>query len=153
MPKLGFSYKVENDKNIARAFGKEIRVSPKHCVEICRELKGKKLEYAKDYLQEVIDMKRAVPFKRYKKGIAHRRGLNKWHSGRYPVKAASHIMKLLESAESNAEYKGLNVERLFIKHIMAQRGRVIRGFIPRAMGRASASNTPTTHIQVTLEER
>lgn len=153
MPKIDYSVKVEKEKNIAKATGKEIRVSPKHCVEICREVKGKDLKHAKEYLEDVIDMKRAVPFRRYKKKIGHRKGLSKWHAGRYPRKAALRILKVLESAEANAEYKGLNPERLFVRHISAQRGRVIEGFIPRAFGRASPFNTPTTHLQVILEER
>jgi large subunit ribosomal protein L22 len=121
-------------------------------VEICRAIKGKKLEKAKEYLRRVIEGNRAVPFRRYKKGVAHRKGITKAYAGRYPVKAASQILKVLEDAQSNAEYKGLNVEKLFIKHIAARRGRVIEGIIPRAMGRASAFNTPTTNIEVILEE-
>ena len=69
------------------------------------------------------------------------------------MKAATYSLKLLENSEANAEFKGLDTERLFIKHIQAKRGRIIRGIIPRAHGRASPHNTTTTHIEVWLDER
>ena len=100
----------------------------------------------------VIDMKQAVPFKRHNKKVGHRKGAQGWPSGRYPVKAAAEILKVLENAESNAEYKGMDTENLIIEHISSHRGMVIRGAIPRAFGRVTPFNTPTTHVQVVLVE-
>jgi large subunit ribosomal protein L22 len=116
-------------------------------------IRGKRLEFAKKFLNEVIELKKAVPYKRYKKGLAHKKGLFKAYAGAYPQKAATNILKLLENSEANAEFKGLDTERLFVKHIQAKKGRVIRGFIARAMGRSSPHNTTTTHIEVFLDER
>ncbi|MDI3483499.1 MAG: large subunit ribosomal protein [Methanobacteriaceae archaeon] len=152
MARIKYAYKGEDEAKIARAAGFRLQISPKHAVEICRELKGMKLEEAKDYLKEVIQMKRPVPFKRYNRKVGHRRGLRGWDSGRYPVKAAEHILKVLENAEANAEYKGLDTENLKIIHISSHRGQPIRGWIPRAFGRATPFNRPTTHIQVVLGE-
>jgi large subunit ribosomal protein L22 len=149
----GYSFKPKDETKIARAIGSEIRVSPKFSAEICREIKGKKLDKAREFLQDVIAMKRAVALKRYKKGVAHRKGLRKAYAGRYPVKAASRILKVLNAAQANAEYRGLSTEKLYVKHIAAQRGRIIRGILPRAFGKASAHNTPTSNIEVMLEER
>ncbi|MFQ6135816.1 MAG: 50S ribosomal protein L22 [Candidatus Hydrothermarchaeales archaeon] len=153
MAELGYSYKPKNEEKAAEAIGRELRVSPKHSVEICNAIKGMKVEDGKRYLKEVIELKKIVPFRKYKKGVAHRRGIRRWHTGRYPKKAASGILKVLESAEANAEYKGLDTDKLHIKHIAAKRGRIIRGFIPRAFGRSTPFNTPTTHIEIVLEER
>ena len=153
MSGTGYSYKPKNADNVSRAIGKEIRASPKFSSEICREIRGKKLSKAEQYLEDVIAMKKAVPLRRYNKGVAHRRGLKNACAGRFPVKAASRILKVLKSAETNAEYKGLDTERLYIRHISAQRGRIIKGIRPRAFGRASASNTLTTNVEVILEER
>jgi large subunit ribosomal protein L22 len=154
MPKLGYSFnkKFDEDRTV-RATGKVLHISFKDSMEICREIKGKRLAYAKQFLNEVIDFKRAVPYKRFKKGLAHRRGLSKAYAGAYPQKAATYILKLLDNSEANAEFKGLDTERLFVKHIQAKRGRVVKGFIPRAMGRATPHNTTTTHIEVWLDER
>ncbi len=153
--RFGYSLKIgDGDREkIAKAIGRELRISPKSSVEICRAVRKKNVEKAKEFLNEVIAMKRPVPMKRFKKGVAHKKGLEKAYAGKYPVKAASQILRVLESAEVNAEYKGLDTERLFVKHISTQRGRVIRGILPRAFGRASAHNEQTTNIEVVLQER
>ena len=62
------------------------------------------------------------------------------------------ILKVLENAEANAEFKGLDTEKLFIEHISSHRGVIIPGYIPRAFGRMTPFNTPTTHIQIVLQE-
>ncbi|MEK6968012.1 MAG: uL22 family ribosomal protein, partial [Nanoarchaeota archaeon] len=68
----------------------------------------------------VIDMKEAVAYTRYNKGGAgHKSGMA---VGRYPMKTAFHLMKLLDSVEANAESKGLNSMSLAIIHIVAQQG-------------------------------
>lgn len=152
MAKINYAFKDDDKAKTAKAIGRGLTISPKHSLEICRELRGMELEKAKVYLEEVIQMKKAVPFKRHNKKVAHRKELKGWPSGRYPVKAAEHILKVLENAEANAEYKGLDSENLKITHISSHRGMVIRGWTPRAFGRASPFNTPTTHIQILLGE-
>lgn len=148
-----YAYNKEvNESKVARAMAKSLKISPKHCVEICNALRGMQVEKAKTYLNEVIEMKRAVPFKRHNKKVGHRKGLKGWPSGRYPIKAAAQILKVLENAEANAEYKGLDSEKLVIDHISSHRSVVIKGIIPRAFGRVTAFNTPTTHIHIVLEE-
>jgi large subunit ribosomal protein L22 len=144
---------MEADPDItARAQAIEADISPKHSVEICREIRGLELQKAKDYLKDVIDMKRALPFKRYNHGVGHRKGKG-MGPGRYPQKAAKVFLKVLEDCESNAEYSGLNTDALFIKHISAHRGRVFRGWMPRAHGRATDWDNHTVNIEVILEER
>ncbi|NOZ76576.1 MAG: 50S ribosomal protein L22 [Euryarchaeota archaeon] len=149
---VGYSYTPKR-KRFSKALGREVRVSPKFSSEICREIRGKKLDAARAFLEDVMAMRRPVPLRRFNKGVAHRRGLVKAFAGRYPVKAARNILKVLESAVANAEYKGLDTDKLYISHAAAQKGRIIRGFRPRAFGRSSPSNTLTTHIEIVLEER
>jgi large subunit ribosomal protein L22 len=144
-------YGLDPDRT-AVATGRNLRISPKHAREICHEIKGKYLETAQEYLEQVVDKKRSVPFRRYRKKVAHRNDLTKWPAGRYPVKASHEIIRILESAEQNASFKGLEVSRLRITHIAALRGRKIRGFTPRAQGRSSPSNMTLTHIEVVLTE-
>jgi len=151
MANLKYAYNDDGSKT-ARAMGKILKISPKHSVEICRAIRGMNVEKAKNYLDEVIEMNRAVPFKRHNKKVGHRKGLNGWPSGRYPVKAAKHILQVLKNAEANAEYKGMDTENLKIVHISSHRGFVIKGAIPRAFGRVTPFNTPTTHIQIVLGE-
>jgi large subunit ribosomal protein L22 len=153
MSGIGYSYKPKNEDRVSRAIGKEIRASPKFSFEVCNEIRGKKLSKAEEYLEDVIAMKKAVPIRRYNKGVSHRKGLKNVCAGRFPVKVSSNILKVLKVAKANAEYKGLDTERLYIRHISAMRGRIIKGIRPRAFGKASASNTPTTNVEVILEER
>ncbi|HDI10534.1 MAG TPA: 50S ribosomal protein L22 [Euryarchaeota archaeon] len=154
MPHFGYSIPEEklSKRKIAKARANDLRISPKHAREICDVIRGMSLSKAKAFLEDVISMKRPVPFKRHKKKVGHRRGLEGWFAGRYPVKAAKEILKVLENLEANADYKGLDTDRLKIIHISAHRGPVIRGIIPRAFGRATPFNTPLTHIEVIAEE-
>lgn len=152
MPKLKYSH-TEDEESTAKATGRALRVSPKWSIELARELRGKKLVEAKSYLMDIMAERRSLPLKRFKKGVAHRGNLSKVSAGRYPKKTAHHFLGVLENAENNAEYKGLDVDSLYIKHIAAQRGQVLRGFRPRAYGRATPKNRQTTHLQVIVEER
>jgi large subunit ribosomal protein L22 len=146
-------YSIEVDPDItARAQVIESDISPKYSVEISREIRGMQLQKAKDYLQDVIDMKRPLPIKKYKRKVSHRKGSG-FGPGRYPEKAARVFLKLLNDCESNAEYSGLNTDALFIKHIVAHRGRVFRGWMPRAHGRATDWDNHTVNIELILEER
>jgi len=152
MPKWGYSItELDPDKTV-KASGREVRVSPKHAREVCKTIKGMKLDQAKDYLQQVIAKKKSVPFRRYKKKIAHRRGMQKAYAGRYPVKAAQKILRVLEGAETNAEYKGLDLERLRIIHASAYPGIKIKRYIERAFGRATPRFENLCHIELILEE-
>jgi large subunit ribosomal protein L22 len=129
-----------------------LRISPKHAMEVCRAIRGMMLDEAKDYLQKVISGKVPVPYKRHKKKVGHRHGLQGWYAGRYPKKASKEILKLLEGAEANAEFKGLNPERLRILHASSQKARKIKNYIPRAFGRATPYFRELTHVEIALEE-
>ena len=98
-------------------------------------------------------MRRSVPFKRYKKKVAHKSDLHKWYAGRYPQKAARYILKVLKNLEANAEYKGLDVDKLVIVHAQAKRGRVIKRYMPRAFGRATPKFQQLTTVEFVAELR
>jgi large subunit ribosomal protein L22 len=155
MPKWGYSViKEELDpEKTAKASGRELRVSHKHAREVCRTIKGMMLSNAKEYLRDVTEKKKAVPFRRYKKKLGHRTGLQKAFAGRYPIKAAQQILRVVEAAEANAENKGLDVDRLRILHAAAYPGMKIKQYTPRAHGRASPKYETTTHIEIILNEK
>lgn len=147
-------YSVDPDPEItSKAMGRELHISPKDSREICDTIRGKDLEEAKETLKAVINEEKPIPFKKHNKKKGHRKGLDGWDAGGYPVKAATEILKVIENAENNAEYKGLETDKLKIEHIAAQKGREIEGMMPRAFGRATQKNTKTTHIEVVLEEK
>ena len=122
-------------ENAARAKANEIPVSPKHSIEIARFIRNMTTAEAKAYLADVVELKKAIPFKRFNRNVAHKRGLEGWAAGRYPVKAAKAYIRLLDSVEKNAEYIGLDTENLRIDHVSANRGRGLRAFFPRGRRR------------------
>lgn len=154
MPHWDYSYKASpgEEDRLVKASLREVSISPKAAVEICREIKGMYLEKAKRFLEEVIEMKRSVPYKRYVRDVGHRRELEGWKIGRYPVKAAKYILRLLENLENNAEMKGLDTSRVRIIHVAALRGRKIRKYIPRAFGRATPYFDTLVHVEVVGRE-
>ncbi len=156
MPKWGYSFVEEkyDAERLAKAAGRDLRIKPKHAREICAVIKGMKLEEAKNFLEKVISLEQSVPFRRYKKKQAHRKDLKqfKWYAGRYPRKAAARIYEILTQVEANAEYKGLDLELCRIIHAAAQRGRIIKRYIERAMGRSSSHFKYLTHVEMVIHE-
>jgi len=152
MPEYGYSIIGLDPDKTAKASGREVRISPKAAREVCQELRGLRLEAAKSFLEEVIALRQAVPYRRHDKKIGHRRGLQKADSGRFPVKTSKVILRVLENAENNADYKGLDLERLRVTHISAYSGRVLRRVIERARGRSSPFDEQLVHIEVIVTE-
>ena len=68
-------------------------------------------------------------------------------SGRYPQKTAKEFIKVLDNLESNAEYKGMDLDRLRIVNATVHKGVIVKRFTPRAMGRATAKNNVLTAIK------
>ena len=144
-------YSAEKDpEKSARAYGRELHCSPKHSENIVRAIRGMKVKDAEKLLEEIIQKKRAIPFTTHSGSMGHKKGIG---PGAYPEKASRFILHVLKNAENNAEYKGLDPENMVISHISAYGGRVIKGIMPRAMGRATARNEQTTNVEIIIEER
>ena len=155
MPKWGYSISAEelDPEKTVKASLREIRVSPKAAREVCRTVKGMMLTKAKQFLRDVAEKKRPVPFRRFKKKAGHRHGLEKAYAGKYPIKTAKYMLKLLAGAEANAEYKGLDTDRLRIIHAAACSGMKVKRFTPRAHGRTTPKFETVCHLELALEEQ
>ena len=155
MPKWGYSIINEllDPEKTAKASGRELKVSHKAAREVCKALKGMMLNDAKQYLRDVAAKKKAVPYTRYNKKLPHRHGLVNSFCGRYPIKASQQILDVLESAQSNAENKGLDVDRLRIIHAAAYQGMKLKRYMRRAHGRSSPKFDTTTHVEIVLDEK
>jgi len=156
MPKWGYSFieqKYDVDR-LAKGSGRDLRLKPKHGREICAVIKGMQLDRAKRFLEDVIQLKQSVPFRRHKKKQAHRKDLKqfKWYAGRYPQKAAAKIYEILSQVESNAEYKGLDIDLCRIIHAATQHGRIIKRYIERAHGRSSPRFKHLSHVEIVIYE-
>ena len=151
MARTDYSLKMDGDK-IARAKANELPCSPKHSIEIAKFIRGKTTKQAIAYLEDVVALKKAIPFKKFNRNVAHKRCLDKWDAGRYPVKASADYLKLLRSVEKNAEYIGLDTEKLEIFLVSANRGRRMRGVFPRAMGRATPKFAESVNVEIFVRE-
>ena len=129
----------------AKAFGRDLSISTKHAVEICSYLRGKTVDHAVKFLENVIDLRTPVPFKRFTNGPGHKKG--NLASGRYPVKASQAILRIIKSALANAEDNNLNTEGMVVKHIVANKAST-----PMHNGRQRRRFMKRTHIEVVLEE-
>lgn len=138
---VGYSTKVAEKE--AKAVGRSLPISHQHSTEVCAFIRGKSLEQAKKMLAQIIDLKLAVPFRRSKMDLSHKKGIA---AGRYPVKACTEMLKLLESAEANAQFKGLSTADLLVRHICSQRGPTSPHY--GRLGR----NAKRSHIEVVLCE-
>ena len=140
---------VADPDTTAKALGKEMPVSPKFAREVAGMIRGMKVETARQALEDVMAKKRPVPLKRYNKRVSHKAGVG---PGRYPVKAATYILGVLNSAASNAEFKGLDVSNMAISTISVSRGSTIPGHMPRAHGRATPWNQETVNLEIIIQE-
>ncbi|MCD6536798.1 MAG: 50S ribosomal protein L22 [Thaumarchaeota archaeon] len=149
MPHWGYSLKEIDETKMVKASLREVDVSPKWSREVCKAIVGLTIPEAKKLLEEVVAMKRMIPYRRYKKKRAHHAQTK--GPGGYPVKVAKHMLKLLDSLEANADFKGFDPDEVVIIHAAAHKGRRIRKFIERAFGRATPYDKQLVHIEVVGE--
>ena len=134
------------DEHNASARGFDMGISTKASIEVASFVRGKDLAKAKALMEGVIIKKIAVPFTKFNRDIGHKKG--RIAAGRYPINVATEVLRLLNSAEKNAENKGLDVKILFVKSIIANRG---TGTVRSSRHRGRQAKK--THIEITLEER
>ena len=102
-------------KEEAIAKANSMRASKKHCMYLCDFIRNKKIDPAIADLEQVIKMKKAVPFRGE---IPHRKGKGIM-SGRYPVKAAGLFISLLKALKGNTIVNGLDLDKAIICHASA----------------------------------
>jgi len=98
---------IVSKKDLAIAHGRNFHASMKNCSYICRFIKNKSIDTAINDLEEVIKMKKPVPFKGE---IPHRKG-KKMMSGRYPIKAAKMFINLLKSLKGNVLVNQMDLDK------------------------------------------
>jgi len=130
-------------EHLAKASSNDLAISTKHCIEICNSLRYKTTAHAKQILEEVIALKKPIAFKRFKHNVGHKAGMA---AGRFPQKAAQAILKLIQSVETNAQFKGLNTSTLKITKILAN-----RASIPMT-GKRKRTSTKRSSLEIEVKE-
>ncbi len=151
MSRFDYAFQNYDATRHVRSSLREKDISHKHAREVAVAIKGLSIEKARDYLQAVINKDRAVAFRRFKNQVGHKSDPGMM-SGRYPQKTAKEFIKVLDNLESNAEYKGMDLDRIKIVNATVHKGVTIKRFIPRAMGRATPKNDVLTHVELVGQE-
>lgn len=134
------------EENNASARGFDIAISTKASIEVASFIRGKDLSKAVALMEGVIVKKVAVPYKKFNRDVGHKKG--RIAAGRYPINVAKEVLRLLLSAEKNAENKGLDTKALFVKSVIANRGtNTVKS--SRFRGRQAKR----THLEIILEEK
>lgn len=104
--------KIKKELAVVRA--PNSHMSKRHGMYICSFIKGKDPDKAISELQEVIQLKKAVPFKGE---IPHRKG--KMMSGRYPVAAAKIFIPMLKNLKGAILFNGMDITKARISEAYA----------------------------------
>jgi large subunit ribosomal protein L22 len=140
-----YSYTSQAKENEAKAVGVSMPVSYKQSYEVAKFIRGKNVQLAKKMLEDVIDMKRPVPMTRFNRDTGHKHGMA---AGRFTVNTCTFILKLLKSAESNAQFKGLSTANLIVRHIAAQKGPTSFRY-----GRHRRRQAKRAHVEIIVAEQ
>lgn len=108
------------------------KISLKHAIVLCKELRKKRVDKARGLLEDLIAAKKSLDGKHY-------------------TNASKKMLEILKSAEANAMVKGLDTERLFVAVAKADKGRT---FIrPKSRFKSRGRRMKSTNIEIILEER
>jgi len=149
------NYQEEADTKItAKAMMKNKDVSLKYSTEICREIRGKPVFKAEQFLNRILRHETFLPLKRYNKKVAHRKGqsVSGVKSGRFPKKACEAFLELLGYTKANAENKGLDSEKLLVKHCFASCGFRRQKMQPKGHIAGRRRHSKSTHIEIIVQE-
>jgi large subunit ribosomal protein L22 len=90
----------------------------------------------------------------FNKKVGHRKGqaLLGVKAGRYPEKVANKIIELLELAKANADFKGLDTEKLMVMTAFASQGLRRYGHQNKGKIGGKAHLKPSINIEVVVME-
>jgi len=148
-----FQKKIDLKKS-SRAQRENLPISSRYSIEFSNYFNGMKLDKAIKICTSIAEKKEHLPLVRFRKKVAHRKGDAKRGvpSGRFPVKAAGEILKLLLGVKANAENKNLDSDKLRIVHMFATKGVTRTKMQP--LGRIGGKNrkSKSTNIEVIVLE-
>ncbi len=118
---MTYKYSLQVDlpeEKLSRAQVADLDASYKDLTQVCAAIRSKHVSDAMQVLQDAIDEKKAIEYKRFSKGAGHKSNLG-GKKGRYPKKECRFVMALLENAVANGVNKGLNREAMQVYHAAA----------------------------------
>jgi len=147
--------KKTNNKKWCVARSYDNRVHFKNTYETVKAIKGMLLHKAQQYLQQVLDHERCVPFTKYDGATGRTGQAKEWGltHGRWPEKSVKVVLSLLQNAKSNAETKRLNVDKLVVSNCQVSQAVCGRRRTFRAHGRINAYLSSNCHVTIRCEEK
>lgn len=128
----------KKDEAVVNGFG--LNISTKDAVAICKFIRGKPINRAVEELEEVLKFKRAIPMKGE---IPHRKGKGMM-SGRYPIYAVRHFIRMLKDLKANANVN--MVEEPIIVEAVPNKA-------AQPYGRFGAFRRKRTHVKIVAKEK
>jgi large subunit ribosomal protein L22 len=137
-----YAFKEFDKSKHVRARIKDKDISHKQSREVAVAIKGMSLEKSREFLERVLSGEVAVPYRRYCNEVAHRSN----------IRDGFFALRLLDNLESNAEYKGMDLDRLKIVSAVVHKARKLKRFMPRAMGRSTPKVDTLVHVELVAQE-
>jgi len=119
-----------NPKKSVKVYGRNLRISTKSSVHVCKAITRTSALKAKNLLQNLSAEKVSL-------------------DGKYYTKVVGEMLDLLKLAESNAESKGLDADKMVV-HASAHQGFTYQ--TPRRF-KLARRQSKMTNLQIILEER
>ncbi len=155
MAKKEYQSKVGKASKTARALITNSNISLKYSTEICNLIKTRPVNSVIDWLGRIESHIEYLPLRRYNKKVGHRKGDAKSgaKAGRYPEMTVREFISLLNLAKNNADFKGLDTEKLIILTAFASMG--INRYSYQSKGKIAgkARRQNATHIEVIVGEQ
>lgn len=154
MSKTKYQNIIGKESKTAKAITANAPISLKFSTELVNQIKGKYVEKIIAWLTRIENEEEFLPLKMYDKKVAHRKGESKAgaKAGRYPKKVVRAWIELLESAKNNADFKGLDQEKLIILHAFASSGMNRYSYQSKGRIGGKARRKNATHIEVIVTE-
>lgn len=154
MSKRTYQATPGKESKTAKAILANANVSLKYSTEIFNQIKGQPVNKVILYMERVKKHEDHVPLRKYNKKVAHRKGEAKQgvKSGRYPEKVVVKFKELLELVKNNADFKGLDTEKLIILTGFASQGFKRQNMQSKGKIGGKVRYKKSTHLEVVVSE-
>ena len=138
----------------AKAKVADLRVHYKNTYNVARAVKGLMLKRAVVYLENCLEHKQIIPFRKYVRAGRHAQlkefGAN---TGRWPEKSIKAVRELLINLKANAEKNSLDTDKCVISHFACQQAVQGRRRTYRAHGRVTPYLSSNCHVEFHVTEK
>ncbi|RNE99293.1 large subunit ribosomal protein L17e [Trypanosoma rangeli] len=149
-----YSRKPQVSSKSAKAKVSDLRCHFKNTFETANVVNGMPLRKAQQLYRQVLAKTRCIPFKRYNGKIGRTAQAKEWGQtkGRWPRKSVVAMLSLLKNAEANAIEKGLDPNKMVIKHVQVDEAARMRRRTYRAHGRITPYMCSPCHVQLFMTQ-